>query len=252
MNRLIRIVARSRWIQGFPPKVRSRLVKALSFVPSRKVALRDTWRAISDWRLERALRKFGYYTRLIFYKKDLCQPLTPVRARIPIEVAQATEFDLSEMMDVRPDQSDTQFLARLRSGARCFLAKVDGKIIGHNWITSTELDDGLLRFYPNPGDVYCLDAYVEDQFRGNLIHGELLYRMLQDAQLSGSKAAYSCVDSSNLDSRKLHLRSGWREIGTQLIFFPWATAGTVLGPPDSPLRLGDRPTGMKDPAHQGS
>ena len=252
MNRLTRIVARSRWLQRFPPTVRSRLVKALSFVPTGKVTLRDSWRAFSDWRLERALRKFGYYTRLIFYQKDLRQPLTPVRARIPIEVTQATEFDVSEMMNLRPDQSDTLFFARLRSGARCFLAKVGGKIIGHNWITSTELDDGLLRFCPNPGDVYCLDAYVENKFRGNLIHGELLYRMLQEAQLSGSKVAYTCVDSSNVDSRKLHLRSGWIEIGTQLIFFPWATAGAVLGPPGSPLRLGDRPTGMKAPGQGGS
>ena len=252
MNRLTRIIARSRWIQRFPPTFRSRLIKALSFVPTRKVTLRDSWRALSDARLERTLRKFGYYTRLIFYQKDLRQPLAPIRARIPIEVTQATELDVTAMMDLRPDQADTQFSARLRSGARCFLAKVNGKVIGHNWITSTELDDGLLRFCPNPGDVYCFDAYVEDKFRGNLIHGELHYRMLQEAQLSGSKVAYTCVDSSNLDSRKLHLRSGWKEIGTQLIFFPWATVGAVLGPPGSPLRLGGRPTGMQDPGQAGS
>ena len=252
MNRLTRIIAKSRWLQRFPPTYRSRLLKALSFVPTGKVTLRESWRAFSDWRLERALRKFGYYTRLIFYQKDLGQPLASVRARIPIEVSQATELDVNAMMELRPDQADTQFFTRLRSGARCFLAKVDGKIIGHNWITSTELDDGLLRFYPNPGDVYCLDAYVENKFRGNLIHGELLYRMLQEAQLSGSKVAYTCVDSSNVDSRKLHLRSGWEEIDTQLIFFQWATIGAVLGPPGSPLRLGGRPTGMQDPGQAGS
>ena len=178
---------------------------------------------------------------------DLRQPLPPVRARIAIEVTQATELDVAGMVGLRPDQSDTQFFTRLRSGAQCFLAKVDGTIIAHNWITSTEWNDGLFLFLPNPGDVYCFDAYVKDKFRGNLIHGELLYRMLQEAQLSGSKVAYTCVDSSNVDSRKLHLRSGWVEIGTQLIFFPWAPPGAVLGPPGSPLRLGSRPPGMKGP-----
>jgi hypothetical protein len=252
MNRLTRIIAKSRWIQRFPPSFRSRLLKALSFVPTEAVTLRDSWRTLSDWRSERALRKFGYYTRLIFYQKDLRHPLPPVRARIPIEITQATELDVGAMMELRPDQADTLFFSRLRSGARCFLAKVDGKIIGHNWITSTELDDGLLVFLPNPGDVYCFDAYVEDKFRGNLIHGELLYRMLREAQLSGSKMAYTSVDSSNVDSRKLHLRSGWKEIGTQLVFFPWETEGAVLGPPGSPLRLGGRPTGMKPPDQRAS
>jgi hypothetical protein len=199
-------------MQRLPPKMRERSQMILSLMPvGIGGAVREYRRALGHFVLRLIFRPLGDYSRVVIYRKDLTLPLTSILARVPIEVTQAIEADVPELLAVRPGYSEAMLKERFAAGARCFLARIGPRVVACNWYTTDALEDDPFDFSPGPGEIYCFDAFTAEEFRGHGIHGELLYRMLLDAQMSGCTVAYTWVETRNINSWKTHFRSGWEE-----------------------------------------
>ena len=162
----------------------------------------------------------GRFDLSVVYTMNLSQPLKEYRARFPIDVSQASEADVDELVKLNPYNDKKVITKRLRASAKCFVARVDGKIVGFNWIAFRSVRDDEFIVNLKDGDVYCLDARVSQAYRGNGIHTELLFAMLTYAQERGFAHAYTRVSAMHRDSWKTHLRLGWNEIGTIYFFRP--------------------------------
>jgi len=156
----------------------------------------------------------------LLYRKDLTPPIHPFRARVPIRVVTADPGEIEEV--ARINRGATQDLAaiyreRIGNGALCFVALVDGTIIGYNWIATRSLvdvDGKVIRL--GGGDVFCLDAFTSEPSRGNAIHTELLSRMLEWARAQGYRTAYTEVSAVLRRSWKTHHRLDWELTGKLL------------------------------------
>ncbi len=170
--------------------------------------------------VRRLVSLFGRFDLSVVYTMNLAQPLKEYSARLPIDVSRASEADVDELVKLNPYHGKKVITERLRAGAKCFVARVEGRIVGFNWIAFGSVRDDEFIVNLNDGDVYCLDARVSRAYRGNGIHTELLFAMLAYAQERGFAHAYTRVSAMHRDSWKTHLRLGWNEIGTIYFFQP--------------------------------
>jgi hypothetical protein len=170
----------------------------------------------------RALRPIGWLDYSVVYRLDLRQPLTPFKARIPIDVVIASDAELDEIQPITgsPFHASALLQQRANTGSKCLLAKQDGKIVGFNWTTFGVVYDEFYRITLDPQDAYCMDAHTIEPYRGNAIHTELLYRCLDYAKSQNAQHAYTRVSAMNVASWKSHLRLGWVEVGRTYLLWP--------------------------------
>lgn len=190
--------------------------------------------------IRRIANMFGNFELSVVYAMDLKSPLREYKARVPFDLSQATLEDVDELVDLNPYHNRGVIMGRMRAGAKCFVARVDGKIIGYNWIAFRAVRDDDFIVKLKDDDVYCLDALVASAYRGNGIHTELLFAMLAYAQQSGFSHAYTRVSAMHRDSWKTHLRLGWNEIGTIYFFRPKFISNATrifTGPQIYPLQV---------------
>lgn len=184
------------------------------------------WRQYLRAQLARATRRtllpFGWFDYSLVYRLDLDQPLTPFKARIPIDVVIASEAEFDEIQPITGSafHAPAMLRQRIKTGSKCLLAKHDGKIVGFNWTIFGEVYDEYYRIELGPRDAYCMDAHTIEPFRGNAIHTELLYHCLKYAQSQKAEHAYTRVSAMNIASWKSHLRLGWVEVGRTYLMWP--------------------------------
>ena len=181
---------------------------------------REDVRSLIGRGLRRLLLPFGVFDLSVVYRKDLSEPLEPFRARIPVEIGLAAESEIDGMVRSSPYHDPETLRARLRAGNKCFVARIDGNIVGFNWLAFGAVRDEYYAIRLEARDAYCMDARTEEAYRGHAIHTELLYRMLAHARDMGFRHAYTRVSAMNISSWKTHLRLGWQEIGTTFLFRP--------------------------------
>jgi GNAT superfamily N-acetyltransferase len=233
-----------------PGRTQELIQKVLSLMPVGISGYgREYRRAIVMVVASLAMRPFGRQQHILLYRKDLRQPLSPVTARIPIDITLATEADIDQIRALRPSYSASKLQQRFRAGAKCFLARFEQRVIGFNWMTAVEIDEFDKFFLQsfakvNPVEIYCFDAFIDEAYRGNSVHTELLYRMLQHAQDTSCVYAYTSVESKHINSWKTHIRLGWELLGTSHIFHPrWKRLPVVyvMSPAGGPRRVDVRP-----------
>lgn len=170
----------------------------------------------------RLVRPFGIFDLSVVYAMDLRHPPEPYHAAVPIEIAVAGPADVDEIVALNPYHDRSVITGRMKAGAKCFVARIGGRIVGFNWIAVGRVRDDDFQVTLGDGEVYCLDARVVPEYRGNGIHTALLFAMLDHARSLGFAVAYTRVSAMHRDSWKTHLRLGWREIGTTFFFRPHA------------------------------
>jgi GNAT superfamily N-acetyltransferase len=170
----------------------------------------------------RMSRPVGLLDYSVVYRRDLSLRLQPFRARIPITVRIATDDELESIQGITNSAYHRAAVLRerARTGSKCFLGLIDGKIVAFNWIAFGQVDDELYRIRLDPLDAYCIDAHTIEPYRGQAIHTELLSRLLEYAKTEGLRHAYTRVSAMNVASWKSHLRLGWEEVGRTFVFKP--------------------------------
>jgi hypothetical protein len=203
------------------------------------------------WRLVMlAAAPFGTATLYVMYRKDLTRPITPYRARVPVEVTRAAPDEIEAV--ARIESADEAFVRMFRNRARrgqmCFVARVNGEVVACDWVCPRPeaVPGGVAAL--RPGEVYCTDAYTVPAWRGRNIHPELNSRMLIAAQEAGYRIAYTLTNVVNPRSWKVAFRAGWEFSGTYIYFRSsrtgreriWRLAGSIY--PCVPLSPGRRPS----------
>ena len=155
---------------------------------------------------------------LMVLRRDL-RALVAYSARTPVDIGPAASAEeIEEVAALERPEEDLRELYRGRfdRGQLCFTARIGGTLVAYNWLAfGVELDeDQIMRLRPD--EVYCLDAYTAEPWRGQGIHTELLFRMLEHARSSGYRRAYTVVSVGNRKSWKTHRRLGWRFSGAGL------------------------------------
>lgn len=185
------------------------------------------------------LRPLGRYELSVLYALDLEEPPVPARSRIDVEISIAGRGDADEITAMNPYHGRDLITGRMEAGALCFVARIDGKIVGFNWLALREAQDAEYEIRLRADEVYCLDARVALPYRGNGIHHELLYRMLLHAHENCFRRAYTRVSAMNRDSWKTHVKMGWKEAGTTYFLQPKShlpMRSALVGPQIYPLR----------------
>jgi GNAT superfamily N-acetyltransferase len=189
------------------------------------------------WRvLAQGLAPVGTVQPWTFYRRDLTQPLAPVRARADVTITLATEADREQLAAMVVRRYGPTGLGpyaalgvpgtiahRFRRGLRCFVARAGAEIVHYNWIAfgrEPSLGEAGARIELGPGEAYCSDAYTAEAWRGRGIHTAVLNAMLLFLQQAGYRTAWTDVGTDNKSSWKTHERLGWTVSGTALDFTP--------------------------------
>jgi len=218
-------------------------------------------RLVTKW-----LRPFARVGLVKLYRKDLRQPMARHRAKTPIEVVEATHAEADRLVALMEGhlsprrELGRESLLRLRQGVvgrfqrgwRCFVAKAGGEIIHYNWMAfdwahSLEPELGCF-IVPREGEVFCLDGYTGEPWRGKGVHTAVLSEMLAFLQERGYRTAYTNVAVEKKSAWKTHERLGWKLSGVMLYVrlrgarrtWIWPLAGTLEpfveeGPPPVPF-----------------
>ncbi len=218
--------------------------------------------AIYVWLLrgaESVLRRLGSVKILLMFGKDLAGPLPDYRPGVKLTVEPAGEQDMDELAAIveadDPSLADEMagfYRQRLEGGSICFVARVDGVIVGSNWIrvrTAVGADD--LRMFFGSDEIYTTDAFTAPDWRGKGIHPALNHALLAFAQRQGYRRAYTMVLAENDQSLRTMPRFGWEHTGTILFFRPLGSKANsiwhVAGDP-YPMPVGRRkraPSGLR-------
>lgn len=198
----------------------------------------------------RALSRLGESHVWLMFRKDLRQPLSPVQARVPIDIGLADASQVEELAavakaDAERAAADAQiYRDRLRAGSLCFVARVDGRVVAFNWLRlHAAVGAAGVPMVLRDDEVYTTDAYTADDWRGQGIHPALNHAMLSFAQREGYRTAYTLARADNARSLVTMRRVGWTLSGTLLVFEPrwapgtpwWLVRGSPYPMPVGPL-----------------
>lgn len=182
---------------------------------------------------------FGELKMVSLYRKDLTRPIAPYRAKVDIEISEATEDDLEQVYRIwkeLPDKiTDEQSLWTLRKTIarqvkqislgrmKCFVGRVKGKVVHYNWIyfkkaPSASEDDRFVVL--EDVEAHLNIAYTRKKWRGMGFHTAVQSEMLRYLQRSGYRVAYTFAPSHNKSSLKTHERLDWECQGIILRFRP--------------------------------
>lgn len=181
------------------------------------------------------LSKAGNAYLWLMYCKDLTVPMATYQAKIPIDIGLASDADMDELAALYHQREPAKapgrariYRDRLRGGSLCFVARIDGVIVGSNWIrVHTAVGADQLRMHFGEDEIYTTDAYTDDAWRGQGIHPALNQAQLDYARRQGYRIAYTLVRADNERSWITMGRVGWQHCGTMLIFRPsWSERRT--------------------------
>ena len=156
--------------------------------------------------LTRPFRRLDVCT---MFRRDLTG-YTGVPDALEVEIKQCLSVDEVEQAAClgRPDPYRRElFRWRFQNGCACFVARVVSTLVGYDWIRlRAGIDDG--DWIDLSDEVYTLDAYVAEDWRGYRIHRSIGARMLLFAKAQAYTTAYSRASVFNYTSQKA-TRGGW-------------------------------------------
>jgi GNAT superfamily N-acetyltransferase len=196
-------------------------------------------RAFAGRAARKTLQPFGLLDLSVVYRFDLAAPIEEIHSRIPVQIGEADDADLRLIQKITgsPYHALDLLMARRTTGSKCLLARIDGEIVGFNWLALGVVYDEFYRIALDPADAYCMDAHTIERYRGQRIHGELLCRLLQVAREMGFRRAFTRVSAMNVASWKSHFRLGWKEVSMTYLFHPrfGVSPYNIVGPSIYPV-----------------
>ena len=179
----------------------------------------------------RGLSRVGDAHVWLVFAKDLRQPLEPYQAKVAMTVDLADSSHTDELAALyhvddpkRAPAKAEIYRERLDTGSSCFVARVDGVIVGFNWLrVGTAVGIAETPMVLQDDEVYTTNAYTAHAWRGQGIHPALNYGMLRHAQQQGYRTAYTMARADNARSLVTMQRVGWSLSGVLLCYEPaWA------------------------------
>lgn len=148
------------------------------------------------------------------FQIDLRRPLVPWPQPSGVAIAEASAEQVGAVVQLRRRETGRDFgelyRERLRRGQKCFVATVEGEVVGCNWTCFGTEPDGSLTYVLRPDEVLTTDAYTAMAQRGRSIHTALLHAMLAWAQRAGYRRAFTYLTFGNANPGKGLRQLNWQ------------------------------------------
>lgn len=205
------------------------------------------WTALSRL-IKLAVSPWGVLRMVSFCRMDLTTPLAEVKAKVPIEIDEATPADIEQLTELfemsyeyrqcSRQEIQTLIRSRWRRGSKCFVARIGNRIVHYNWAYFNREAATGWRIELGEREALCNDALTVEEWRGKGIHAAINNYMLRFLKESGFETAYTEVLSDNISSQKALHRVGWHFFGVFLFFYRYNSdkvRGWVIRGPLAPF-----------------
>ena len=162
----------------------------------------------------RALMHSGYRSAGWFVR-PLGTPAKPVEARRPARIEELTASDAEAYVAFQPDLTVAEFLSRLETGHRCWVAFVDGRPASVVWVAveRVRIDFFSRTLLFDKGEIYLYNAYTDPANRGQHLQPLLISTILSRYQAAGFVRAFSLIGLHNRPKITVCERAGFRRLG---------------------------------------
>lgn len=183
-----------------------------------------------------------------YCRYDLAEPIELHDARIDINIGPLPLDQLDELVPIvwdsyhparqQLDGSAKTVAALVRTryatGATCFVARRDGRIVHYNWVFEQVFEGAEAVIELGPGEAHCDNGFTTVDSRGKGVHAAVNSRMLQFLRERGNHVAYTRFTTDNVSSKKALQKVGWDFYGELAVFTPrWSSrvfTKTLRGP----------------------
>jgi ribosomal protein S18 acetylase RimI-like enzyme len=124
-------------------------------------------------------------------------------ARLPAVYQRAGSQNAGELAEAMGLDDPAPVLQRFRTGRRCYIARVENKLVAYGWISVNEEAIGELglSMHLNEGEAYIWDCGTLPAYRGQRLYPALLAYMLAELQQAGFQRVWIGTDADNLSSQ---------------------------------------------------
>lgn len=127
-----------------------------------------------------------------------------LRPRLPAIIYRAGSGDVAELAQAMGYRDTDPVLQRRSLGRRCYIARVEGKLVAYGWITFDQEDIGELgrRIHLDAGEAYIWDCATLPAYRGQRLYPALLAHMLAELKHDGYRRVWIGTGVDNLPSQR--------------------------------------------------
>lgn len=155
------------------------------------------------------------YRRLFLLERSLSSVSPIVQARMPMTIEWLTELDSTDYYTLRPDADRDLDAERLKSGHRCLLARIEGRLVGVMWVGSGSVWSHHFRYVGydlafTPEEAYLFNAYADPAYRGQSIAPALSSELLHRLRDEGCTRAIRGTHPTNAPALRAHGKAGFR------------------------------------------
>ena len=165
-------------------------------------------------RITRPLRRLADVT--VLYHMDLRADIAEMPAPPGIEIGPGSREEVEAAAQLSAPGFRESFLRRLDEGLVCFVARAEGGVVGYDWTMYGSGEDEGDVIELGPGEIYTLDAFTQESWRGRGVHVALLAHMLRAARELGYTDAFTMASVLKRLSHRNLRRLGWTETGRAL------------------------------------
>jgi len=147
----------------------------------------------------------------LIYRQELTGPIKMLDADVDIDIAQASAEEIERASSLNPSGSRSEiFRWRVQNGCVCFIARAGSKLVAYNWIRLRPgVDDGDMLALAD-GEVFHLDLYVDENWRGSRVRAAITSLMLVFDKQHGYTTAYTKINVFNRKAMKSARLRGWK------------------------------------------
>ena len=155
------------------------------------------------------------YRRALLFSVALDPPPAPAETDLPLDYGFLQPGDLERFADYRPDVGVSGAARRLAQGERCFVARLEGRIVSARWIATGRVRVPEFRLtLPLAADqVFAYDSYTSSEVRGHRVASAAATRLAASLAAEGRRTLLATVLPENGAGIKNVSRSGYQEVG---------------------------------------
>jgi L-amino acid N-acyltransferase YncA len=155
------------------------------------------------------------YRRLLLLERPLHEPISPVTARIPVEISLLQETQVAEYMAFRPEARESEVRSQLEAGDWCFVVHHQGQMICARWATVQRVWSDYLacELHLAEGEVYSYDLFTRPEFRGHAVSPVASVEMLRYFRAAGYRRMVAAISPENHPSLRSVTKTGYRPYG---------------------------------------
>lgn len=153
------------------------------------------------------------------WSQNLADPSPEIRPQIPARFSRLTPESIPTLAAAMGASVGMEFMRRLETGRRCYVAYVHGELAAYGWVSFEEEFVGELRLRLKllPGEAYIWDCVTLPAYRQKHFYSALLVYILGELRSEQLCRAWIGANLDNTASQLGIARAGFQRVGDLLI-----------------------------------